>query len=431
MEWGEVRRYYGCSAVSERMWEFLGGRGPEATAVFITPCDDPFGRGPVARSPLTLNAFLRDGTEVGRSLWDRESLVAHLDVEYVNFDFPAEPYLDPERTFRLQRPVFAAVREVLGSYGIRPLFLLSGRGFHAVWRVERHARAVSRAAALGHVDEEMMAYYAQRPGPGGLRVDRRLALAHSALGLVMEYVTHRLKQRLCGALRIPLEITALEVAAGQRGRELVSLDISEYGDPLIMRMVRVPFSLYLKPWRKAGVLPPDSAVRIPLMVLAPIEGESLSEAMWAMRDMETAGKLAQRLGVSIPACGEGMERLIAAYDASALALFHRRYYHERHHPPARWASSYDRLEPEALPAPAAHVLRSPNDRLLKPAGIRHVVRALTDRGWHPRHVAGLLRSKYERDYGWGHMWYAYHAATRADFYVRLFAGLIDAGLDEW
>jgi hypothetical protein len=37
---------------------------------------------------------LDDNLELARSLWDRDSLLVDLDIEYVNFDFPAEPYLD-------------------------------------------------------------------------------------------------------------------------------------------------------------------------------------------------------------------------------------------------------------------------------------------------------------------------------------------------
>jgi hypothetical protein len=68
--------------------------------------------------------------------------------------------------------------------------------------------------------------------------------------------------------------------------------------------------------------------------------------------------------------------------------------------------------------------------LLKPAGIQHVVRMFLADGWHPRHIAGLIRSKYERNFGWGDQWYLYDAATRADFYVRLFSGMMITGVDE-
>jgi predicted phosphoribosyltransferase len=46
----------------------------------------------------------------------------------VNFDYPAEPYLEPERSRELQRPVIRRLREHLLGYGIAPLHLLSGRG---------------------------------------------------------------------------------------------------------------------------------------------------------------------------------------------------------------------------------------------------------------------------------------------------------------
>jgi hypothetical protein len=76
------------------------------------------------------------------------------------------------------------------------------------------------------------------------------------------------------------------------------------------------------------------------------------------------------------------------------------------------------------------ILENPNDLLLKPAGIRQITRTLLYLGWHPRHIAGLIRSKFERNYGWGREWYFYDAATRADFYTRMFTVLIKTQRDE-
>ena len=47
-------------------------------------------------------------------------------------------------------------------------------------------------------------------------------------------------------------------------------------------------------------------------------------------------------------------------------------------------------------------------------------------GWHPRHIAGLICSKYDRDFGWT-QFVNVDPATRADFYTRVFAGLFAAG----
>jgi hypothetical protein len=42
---------------------------------------------------------------------------------------------------------------------------------------------------------------------------------------------------------------------------------------------------------------------------------------------------------------------------------------------------------------------------------------------------GLIRSKYERDYGWKDQWVGYDPATRSDFYARAFTGEFVIGID--
>lgn len=85
---------------------------------------------------------------------------------------------------------------------------------------------------------------------------------------------------------------------------------------------------------------------------------------------------------------------------------------------------------DMLPPSVRHILEQPNPLLLRPSCVRLVVRTLLSLGWHPRHIAGLVRSKYERDYGWDDQWSGYDPATRADFYARVFAGEFVTGLDE-
>ncbi|RPJ60513.1 MAG: hypothetical protein EHM23_10150 [Acidobacteria bacterium] len=72
------------------------------------------------KTPARLQYYLDQGFDVARSLWDRESLIVDIDIEYVNFDFPAEPYLDVNRTFDLQQPVALATQKVLLRSGISP-----------------------------------------------------------------------------------------------------------------------------------------------------------------------------------------------------------------------------------------------------------------------------------------------------------------------
>jgi hypothetical protein len=62
--------------------------------------------------------------------------------------------------------------------------------------------------------------------------------------------------------------------------------------------------------------------------------------------------------------------------------------------------------------------------------VQRVVRVMLALGWHPRHIAGLIRSKYERNHGWGDQWHGYDPGTRADFYARVFAGQFVTGVDD-
>jgi hypothetical protein len=62
--------------------------------------------------------------------------------------------------------------------------------------------------------------------------------------------------------------------------------------------------------------------------------------------------------------------------------------------------------------------------------MRMVTRTMLALGSHPRHIAELIRSKLERDYGWGSHWLDTDPATRADFYTGVFSGLFAVGRDD-
>lgn len=412
------RDYYRTPAVRSRILEFLGGDTPSsATCKFITA--DGIGQ-PVRwpRRPEELFDRLEEGLDICRSLWDRESLIAHLDVEYVNFDFAAEAYLDPARTFLMQEPVARAIRRVLGYHGIQPLHVLSGRGHHFAWRIDRKSEVFKSLAGLG---KKAFIGDPSPPSPRDGRDYPVLAHAFAGLGLVMEFLGRLVIELARPDSEIPVEITAVEVAASTRGREMVSIDLSEYGDPLHTRTVRVPFSAYLKPWQQLYAVGSNNISKIGPIIFVPVDGLDIRQGMVVMRDPGLAAQLAEKLSARIPDQTFGTASLIRHYRGSALRRFHEYFFSSMHDAPERWVSTYDRAPLGGLPVEARNALMFPNDLLLKPTGIRSVTECLLDRGWHPRHIAGLIRSKFERDYGWGHQWREYSPAMRADFYVRIFS----------
>jgi hypothetical protein len=262
------------------------------------------------------------------------------------------------------------------------------------------------------------------PGTAGSRDDHdytMLAHAFAGLGLVMEFLGRVVIDLARSETEIPIELTAVEVRPSGRGREMVSIDLSEYGDPLHTRSIRVPFSAYLKPWQQLYAVGRNNISKIGPIIFVPVDGLDIRQAMVVMRDPNLAAQLAERVSTRIPEQTFGTASLIRHYQGSALRRYHEFFYSSMHDAPETWPRTYDRAPLGDLPHDAKNALIFPNDLLLKPAGIRNVTECLLERGWHPRHIAGLIRSKFERDYDWGGQWIDYSPAMRADFYVRIFS----------
>jgi hypothetical protein len=427
----EIKSYYKNPWVRQRMIDFLGGAElADASCMYITKCTEPMYDDYEVRPPWSLDEYLDKGFDLHRSLWDRESLVFHLDIEYNNSDFPAEPYLDPSRTFQLQQPVEFAIEKFLLEYGIRPLHLLTGRGHHFLWRVRRSHPVCGQLAQAGCVPPGLQRKYRQPLPPLGKAVSQELGSAFSGLGMVIEYFSHRVIAASRPLSEIPVELADIAVRPQQRGREMISIDITEYGDPLYSRMIRIPFSVYLKPWQKYGVMHERIRDLVPIMFVIPLHEIDSQQGIRMMRDSRKVAALAERASVDIPEQSAGTVRLVEDYLRSRLARFHRAFYADEHDLPEQWPRTYDQTPLERLPPCVRQYLLYPNDLLLKPDAIRQVVRVLLALGWRARHIAGLIRSKYERDFHWGKRWDMYDGASRADFYVRCFTGMIELCQDQ-
>ncbi|HEY5893859.1 MAG TPA: hypothetical protein VIT91_11565 [Chthoniobacterales bacterium] len=423
--------YYDNPQVQARFIEFLGGHSiATARCHHLTAGDasDPQRRIPM--HPRELPVLFREDADICRSLWDRESLIADLDLEYVNFDEPAAVYLDPERAFGFQDPVARIVERLLLTFEIVPLHSLSGRGHHFTWRIRQNSAVFNRLAGLGRGTASLWEISARPHKPDGEVVSYKLASAFAGLGLVMEYLAHRIKELAAPRCQVPVELTAVETGPGDRGREMISIDISEYGDPLYSRLLRVPFSHYSKPKHQRWLLGEDLVKNLPDLFCIPLFEMDWLMGAAVMRDAELTAELATRASTRIPNNTEGMENLVDEYEASALSDFHGWFYSQEHEPATRWPETYDRTPLDILPSCARAILAQPNDLLLHPASMRMITRVMLALGWHPRHIAGLIRSKFEQDHDWGSQWIDADPATRADFYTRVFAGLFVTGLDD-
>jgi len=420
-----LRDYYRHRTIRNRMREFLRAsdrRG--ATAMYITATD---GQSDYAKpAPLSCLAnYLDAGLEVDRSFWDSRSLLVDLDIEYTNFDCPAAAWTNAARAFAVQAPVMDATLRTLNRASLDPLVLLSGRGFHLVWSVDRESPVFHRLARLGHVNASLAARYAQTLSPAGAMITPELGHAYAGLGMLMEFLAHCVLTEAADTSPVPVEITAIEVGPGPGGREIVSFDLSEYGDPLHIRHLRLPFSAYLKPRRLEWDLGAAGVRGLLPMFEIPLDGLTPREAIEVVHSPDAAVRLSREVRVSIPDRSGPTEVLLDHYEASALAGFHREFYQELSLP----VSGETGGPVSGIPPCLNWLLEHPNDWLLRPAALQFVSRTLMALGWHPRAIAQLIADVYENDIDWGEQWVRLDPFNRAMFYTRLFCGMIAAGVD--
>jgi hypothetical protein len=406
------------SAVRQRIVEYLGGtRLDDATCLFLGRLDSlnpsRFERHPPGR----LHTLLDESCELSRSLEDRVSMLIHLDIEYVNFDDPSAAYIDPQRIFRLQEPLVEVIEARLLSLGIHYLHVVTGQGHHFVWKIRKCSPVAKAISRLG---------ICNTPNP-----DHASEPLFPHVALLMEHLAHLLKPEAAAACEIPVEITAQHVGPGRSGtREMLSIDISEYGDPLPSRMIRIPYTVYRKPWISGLIERMGIGEQVPEFFTLPLHEMSIQQLIERRHDPETIIDLAQRAGVVIPLEEPGTRMLLESYRTSGLIHFHRKFYATGHGFPTPEKMTAVARTIDRLPPCAKHVLEFPNDLLLKPSGIQFITRCLLAEGWHPRHIAALVASSFQDPaHDWGPQWDDYDPLMRAEFYVRLFAGQIDQGIE--
>ena len=421
-------RAYESRAVRARIAEFLGtGEADAPTATYLAIGTNEESRCKERRGVEELPQWLNEDVELNRSLWDRESLILHLDVEYVNFDNPGHVYVHPERAFRLQEPVVEAVQALFRSFGIEALHVLTGRGHHFTWRVKQSSMAFARLSQMAPISSRLRGLYASQSSPSGEHVSPLLGEAFAGAGLLIEHVAQQVKLRAAPACEIPVELGAIEVGGGKNGREMISIDITEYADPLCSRVTRIPFTLYLKPLQQHLQLADAAGLNILPIFAIPLGTLNTAEGLMIRHCPDAVAAHAVRTSAKIPDASRATGRLFRAYQNSNLARFHRDFYSEPLRPAGE---SCGELSPNRLPPCCRHILDQPNDLLLRPACAGRVVRVLLSLGWHPQAIARFIQSKYEGDHDWGDYWRDFDPATRADFYARVFSGIFITRVDD-
>ncbi len=431
--------FYQDPEVQERIAEYCGGsaREPElCTAEYIVgygeslqgiPAPEPY----VSTPPQGFHDILKQGLDIFRSVWDKTHILGVLDIEYFNLDYPGEVYFDQIKTFRKLEPVYGSIREIFRGYGIEPLTIMTGQGYHFSFQIKSGTKAALMLEDVGNLtgslEEKYRGKLSKRHRPVSLRYGR----AYDGMGRVMEHLVHRIIRETADLTNLPLVITDVAIGSHQHGREGISLDLSCFGDPVYMRDCRCAFSTHQKHKVQRWKVGDAIADGTPVQIAIPRKNLALDETISLRRHFRDAAEYAGTVHCLIPDFTVNFKNLINDYLASDLYGFHRWFDSEQAHPREKWGETYDRMNYRDLPPCVRHPLEAPNDGLLKPTNLQTLTRCLLALGWHPRHIAGLITSRWIEGPDWpADQWKHFDAESRATFYVRTFTGLLAVGLDD-
>jgi hypothetical protein len=407
------------------------GSGPDAepSAAYVVGLGE--GAEPVAswervtQRPIAHIGALWDlGTDISRSLWDASHLIFMLELDYQNIDQPGEPFLRPAEVFFKLEPSYRAATRTFRAFGLPVRTTVTGRGYQFAGQTRLEEPVVDRLAALASVPTWFDGVERRRAKGLTATMTARQATATVGLGLLIEYVAHRILAAASRESQIPVVFNGTPVGSGVVGRECVSIDFTHVGDPLDVRHMRLPFSTYQSHRLRPDIFGPIAASR-PTLAAVPRSGSSFMTLLAGGRSLDAGVRAAVRSDVQLPSIATGIARLLSAYVKSPLAASHRDFYAARR----ANGSQAGALDAGDLPPCVATALAWPNDRLLRPEYIQHLVRVLMARGWRPAAIAAVLESAYNTDHGWGDRWLRLDARTRAEFDVRVFAGMIATRLD--
>jgi len=424
-----LRHYYADLHVRERIREYAGsvdGRAP--TAAYLASLrprgTDPVTWGNARTHPVTqLDEVCREESDISRSLLDSASLIFLFELDYLNPDAPAEPFTHPAEVLFKLEPAYQAVRRVLDSFGLPAYALATGRGYHFTAQIPHTAPVLDCLADLVPGTPAWAPTVESRRGSTlSYSVTPRIARAWTGLGCLVEHLAQLVIVE-GQPDSVPLVFNGTRVGTGLVGRECVSIDFSYVGDPIDTRFARCAFSAYQWHRFRPDIFGATTAAAVPPLAAVPRGRRALLPFIRAGRSLEAGLRAARRGRATLPDGSVAFERVLAHYQTSPLAAFHQRFYDER-----RQASAA--ATPHDLPPCAMASLQQPNDLLLRPEHLQHLVRTLLARGWSAAQVASLVESTYRTDHQWGDRWQRrMDPQTRAEFDVRVFAGMIATGTD--
>jgi len=466
----DIKEYYHNSIIKDRLQNFFSGCDWFLTAGSQYSRDPCWGDDPPVRV-YDISEFderLGDGPDVFRPIISRHGVLGVFDLEYYNTrnkellflplrremsDIP-EKFGFHDLVFReYLEPVYQRISSALGDETIADM---TWSGYHFLTEIKRESPVYNKLLMLGwHLrdknaegplmpnNQEMAikmainirclepqliaAYSAIDEADIKRRVPTTIAdgVVYTMFGRILEYLCHCVISDTQKEIDVPITICD----SADQG---ISLDISQYGDPVYMRIIRSAFSSWDKHNMNGFVS--DLVGEAPFLDVVrkygKFENNNLPELFELARDYESSIEYAKNFSGKIPAAGTRIFNLALQYENSLLRRFHKDFDDVEHDPDN---STYMLAEfDERFDARARQLMAAPNPELMQPKNLKWFSEHLLLHGINSKHIGGIIAARYEaEDKGWKQKyWSKYLTRTRANFWARVYCGLDNCRIND-
>ena len=430
--------YYRSPAVRQRLDEYCSfSTKKQLSCEYLIGFGEPLKRMgyhlPIMGVPShRLDDLIELGLDLFRSVWDHEGTLAILDIEYFNLDSLASLYADQVKYFEMMEPTYRAITNLFNDYGIAHLNNTTPSGYHFESKIPFSTKTHKKLEEIGHLESTLKTQYTSLP-EGDRKCKNRMtshaARGYSAVGRLMEFLCHRIIEDTREYSKLPVTIADTAPGKGKFRREGMSLDITQYADNLNMRSIRLAFSSHQKQKVYVNRIGMDLARSSPIYACVPRNDLSIKELYNIRKNLDSAREYAKKVGTRIPKASRGWLKLLDDYRASPLFEFHTEFDSVHHDLRERWGITYLKLDLWRVPACVAMPLMNANPWLLIPTNLQTICRVFYAMGWHPKHIAGMIRAYYSQGPYWPLDWRKYNTETKANFWARVYCGMIAMGTD--
>jgi hypothetical protein len=362
---------------------------------------------------------LGSGPDIFRPIISNSGVLGVFDIEYSNCN--KEVLFQRRKSIFTKQlePVYKLISSIFGNEIIADV---TWSGYHFLTDIKVGSKVYNKLLEIGSLNclEPTLQYAYSVIDNNDIKrlkpISIQDGIVYNQFGRLIEFISHLvIKSVNC---EIPITLCDTE-------SESISLDPSQYGDPVFMRIIRTAFSTWdkhnINPYLKSYVNKPPLVDVIRKYREFELE---LDQVIDLNQDYEKSAWHHGRFDGVVPVAGDRILKLIEVYCESSLYSFHKEFDSIDHDPTDEL---YEMAKTDTnLPETLRLMLKYPNPDLLTPSKLKPITEALLCRGWLPKHIGGLYTSIYRSTEGvWPlQQWSKYDASTRANFWARIYSGLV-------